>query len=102
MPPRKRRVDLSPEAQEDYEAILLHSLTTWGEQQAAAYKAVLDRALDDLGTYPEMGSKRDDLAPGLRGFPVKPYIILYRIERASVRVLRILHGRRDIAAALGE
>ena len=38
------------------------------------------------------------LAPGLRGFPVDTYIILYRIEGEDVLILHVLDGRRDIAA----
>ncbi len=54
-----------------------------------------------LATFPHIGRRRDDLRPGLRSFPVGDYVIIYRIETADVLILHILHGRLDIAAALG-
>ena len=44
---------------------------------------------------PESGRLRDDLAPGLRSFPVRPYVVFFRPEEETILVLRILHGRRD-------
>lgn len=85
--PRRRRlpVVLSPKAKDDQQSILLHGITTWGEAQAAAYEAALDRALEHLGTYPDIGRRRDDLAPGMRGLPVEQHLILYRVETDAVQ-----------------
>jgi toxin ParE1/3/4 len=37
---------------------------------------------------------------GLRSFPVGGYVVLYRVQGADVRILRVLHGRRDLDALL--
>jgi toxin ParE1/3/4 len=50
-----------------------------------------------LAAFPHIGRKRDDLRPGLRGFPVGDYVVIYRVENADVLILHVLHGRRDIA-----
>lgn len=50
-----------------------------------------------LARYPRLGRPRDqDLAPGLRSYPVGDYVILYAIDAGDVLILHILHGRRDI------
>jgi toxin ParE1/3/4 len=56
-----------------------------------------------LANHPYIGRRRDhELRPGLRSFPVRDYIILYRIEEDDVLILRILHGSRDIKALFGK
>ncbi|MFO0888245.1 MAG: type II toxin-antitoxin system RelE/ParE family toxin [Isosphaeraceae bacterium] len=43
-----------------------------------------------------MGQQRDEISPGLRCFIVRPYVAFYRVEGQDIRVLRFLHGRRDL------
>ena len=40
---------------------------------------------------------RDDIRPGLRHLVAGRYLILYRVDAAVVRILRVLHGRWRIA-----
>lgn len=50
-----------------------------------------------IGTQPEMGRARPELADGLRSFPTKtPYIIFYFPDADGVVVIRVLHHSRDI------
>ena len=52
-----------------------------------------------LGTQPEMGRARPELANGLRSFPTRtPYIIFYLPEDDGLLVVRVLHHARDIDA----
>jgi toxin ParE1/3/4 len=46
--------------------------------------------------FPETGQARDDLASGLRSFPVSPYVVFFRPSDDTIKVMRVLHGRRDI------
>jgi toxin ParE1/3/4 len=48
-----------------------------------------------LSQYPRMGRARDDLRPGLRGFPVGQYVIIYSTEGEDVEILHVFHGRQD-------
>jgi toxin ParE1/3/4 len=64
--------------------------------------AAADRLLDRieqvcvlLATHPHAGNQRDDLAPGLRFYPVGNYLIFYVPRDDGVAVARILHGARD-------
>jgi toxin ParE1/3/4 len=51
-----------------------------------------------LGDAPEIGRSRDDLAPGVRSFPLAKYnyLVFYRTAPDGVVILRFLHSARDI------
>lgn len=66
-----------------------------------------DKILDDIetqcrliATQPYMGRARDEIAAGLRSFPVGRYILFYRTLIDGVEIIRILHGARDTDNAL--
>lgn len=49
-----------------------------------------------LAGAPEAGAPRDDVAPGLRSFPVGNYRIYYRrTDRGRILIARVIHGMRD-------
>lgn len=64
-----------------------------------AYTRQLEAACLRLGDFPERGTRRDDLRPGLRtlGFR-RQASILFRIDAQGVEIGRILYGGRDLAA----
>ncbi len=49
-----------------------------------------------LAENPEIGRKRDELAPELRCFPVKSYVIYYRCREKGIEVIRVLSSARDV------
>jgi toxin ParE1/3/4 len=49
-----------------------------------------------LGHSPRIGRQRDELRAGYRSFPVGEYLILYRIGEPGVRIMHVVHGRRDL------
>ena len=71
---------------------------------AAENPAAADRLLDRidavcimLASYPEAGPRRDDIALGFRYFPVRPYLVIYRVVAPDlVEVVRVVDGRRDL------
>jgi len=55
-----------------------------------------------LAGFPYLGrSREDDLGVEYRSFAVEEYLIIYAIEAEDVLILRVVHGRRDIAALFG-
>jgi toxin ParE1/3/4 len=54
-----------------------------------------------LASQPHAGRLRDELAVGLRSFPVQNHIIYYRPEPSYILIARVLHGSRDQASAIG-
>lgn len=66
-----------------------------------------DRAVDaitdtfpQLGKHPQLGRPRDDLGRGLRSITTGSYVVIYRVEKSNVRILHVVHGRRDVRAAI--
>jgi toxin ParE1/3/4 len=49
-----------------------------------------------LAQTPGMGRRREELAPGLRSFPVGSYLIFYRSGEDGIEAARVLHGARNI------
>jgi toxin ParE1/3/4 len=98
----RARVTLTSEAWDDYHQLLLYTLQEWGDAQLVAYEAAFDRAFITLNEHPASGRARDDLRPGLRSFPVGQHVLYYIVRRRSVRILRILHSRRDARRLLGQ
>ncbi len=69
-----------------------------------------DRLLDEieeklllLGDQSSLGPARPDIAPGLRYFPVRRYLILYReITTGGIEIVRVVHGARDVPTLMAD
>lgn len=91
---------LSPRARSDLEDIWL--IVAQGSGPVAADRW-LDRVHDrcrGLLTDPLSGRDRSELVPEIRSVVVRPWVVFYRVSEARVEVVRVLHGRRDLAAIL--
>ena len=49
-----------------------------------------------LASMPEMGRRRDELAPDVRSLAFGNYVIFYRPMENGVEIARVLHGARDL------
>jgi toxin ParE1/3/4 len=56
----------------------------------------IDEQFRLLAAQPLMGKSRDELAPGMRSFPVGRYVVFYAPLDDGIDVVRVLHGARDI------
>ena len=59
--------------------------------------AIVDR-FESLAEQPRMGRLRPEFGAGVRSFTVENHVIYYRHD-GDVLIARVLHGRRDQAAA---
>ena len=91
---------LSRLAEQDLLDIWTH-IAKDNQEAADRFIDLLVQKCDNLGAFPEMGRRRDELAPLLRSFPVGRYIIFYRIADQGVEVARILSAYRDIEQFFG-
>jgi toxin ParE1/3/4 len=66
------------------------------EGSADSFIDLLDRKIRALARRPGIGRAREELAEGLRSFPVGRYIIFYRAISKGIEIVRILHGARDL------
>jgi toxin ParE1/3/4 len=92
---------LSDLAEQDLEEI-------WSYVAEDASPATADRLIDAiidrfelLIEQPRMGRSRPEFDEGVRSFVVENYVIYYRHDGDLV-IARVLHGRRDQAAAWSE
>jgi toxin ParE1/3/4 len=69
-------------------------------EQRDLYADLIMSAIQDLLSHPELGPVRNDLAPGLRNHRAGQHMIFYRINERSIRIVRILHAKMDLAAHL--
>ena len=94
-------------ASQDIDDALAYYLTEAGEAVALRFIDAVEAALRHLSAHPSSGSLRFayelDL-PGLRAWPLHrfPWLVFYSETDQQVDVWRVLHGRRDIPAWLGE
>jgi toxin ParE1/3/4 len=98
MQAERAKVVWSPQAQDD-----LGEVWRWGVAQfsfAAAdnHARSIHAAADRLRFAPLVGRSRDDLRPGVREIVIYPTVLLYRVSAEVVEVLRVVDGRRNLAA----
>lgn len=91
-----RRLVRSPRAREDL-------IELWS-YIAADSPGAADRLLDEIGdklrmlaASPRLGPARPDIAEGVRLFPVRRYVILYRELPDGIEVVRVVHGMRRLS-----
>ncbi len=93
---RRRAIIWSPEARTDLSNI-------WEYYAGRAGRRPADKIVRDIAGssrliehHPLAGRARDEIRPGLRSIPARPYVIFYRIRDDVAEIVRILHGRRDV------
>ena len=91
------RLRLTRQAERD-----LVSIGSWlAERNPRAAHELLDalrRRMMFLKDNPMAGRLRDDIAEGLRGHNVAPYLILYQVDKDELMIVRVVDGRRDLNA----
>ena len=87
---------LSEIADKDFEDIFDLTLDEFGFDQAEKYLLEIEEIFQNLIINPQIGKKRDEIKQGLYSFPKDNHIIFYRILDNHIRIVRVLHGSRDI------
>lgn len=91
---------ISAKAERDLEQIWVHTVETWGEDQAVRYVAQVRSAIDLLRSNPGLARIADDVRPGLRKFTVGSHVLYVRVGEGFLRLVRVLHARMDAARHL--
>ena len=89
--------EFSPKSVEDLEEIL-DFIAGDNPCRAINLVATLREQCEALTAFPGLGARRDNLAQGLRVFPVGNFGIYYHTTETGVRIERILHAARDVDA----
>lgn len=90
------KVILSKAADADLEDIFDYTLEEFGLDQAVSYVSEFDDTFETISESPEIGRKREEIREELRSLVKDKYVIFYRILIDHIRVVRILHGSRDL------
>jgi len=53
-----------------------------------------------LATQPLIGKARREFGDGIRSFPVRDYVLVYRPILDGVELVRVVHGARDLERVL--
>jgi len=88
---------LSEIADKDLEDIFDYTMDEFGFDQAEKYLLEIEEIFQGLVLNPQSGKKRDEIKQGLYSFPKDNHIIFYRISDNHIRIVRVLHGSRDIS-----
>ena len=92
---------ISPEAVRDIESIRDYIQEDNPEAADRVEQELVD-AIRQLAEWPGKGHIRLELASSdVHFWPVRSYLIIYRVRHAEVGIIRVLHGAQDIASILG-
>ncbi|TDJ69151.1 MAG: type II toxin-antitoxin system RelE/ParE family toxin [Planctomycetota bacterium] len=101
---RMSRVVFSEAARIDRRSITAYSVERFGIEQARRLRERFQATLNALAEPPLLGRTNEDLDPpghSFRYFVVmKIFIIAYESTDNRIRVVRLLHGARNLAAEL--
>ena len=99
---RRREVSFRPLAEADLFALYRYIAMRAGHKVAGAYIDRIEAACLALATFPERGTKREDIRPGLRtlGFERRATIV-FQVKPAEVVIVRILYGGQQLERAMG-
>jgi toxin ParE1/3/4 len=88
---------LSKETQKDIDEIFEFGVYKFGHHQALNYLIDLGSNFKTLSENPNIGKKRDEIKQGLYSLPFCSHIIFYRILPTHIRIVRVLHGSKDLS-----
>lgn len=93
---KRYKIIWRPSAQYDLLALYEWIADRADPDAAFDYTSRIEAHAAKLAEFPERGTPRDDLLPGLRTTPYTGRtIIAYRVVGDEVEILRLVHGGRD-------
>ncbi len=94
---------LSPKAYGDLDGILAYVEESANAEVANQLLNEFETAFGNLAKLPGMGRIRQELTGStLRWWRVQSYLIVYEPSAEALRIIRVIHGARDLLVALRE
>jgi toxin ParE1/3/4 len=90
-----KRLVFTPAARDDLMTIGLY-IADDNPPRAESFVAELEAKARHLAENPRSYPARDDISPGLRAAVHGRYLLLYREFEDEVRIVRVVHGARDL------
>lgn len=95
------RVVFSPEAEEQLAALYHYIAAAGSHDVAARYTDAIVSYCESLRTFPQRGTKRDDVRPGLRITNYrKSAVIAFAVGADSVSIIGVFYGGQDYETIL--
>lgn len=98
------KVVFSRTARSDRREITAYTVKRFGLEQARRLRQTFQTKIASLARAPMTGHRREELDPSGRSFRyltvLKSFIIVYEPAEDGIRVVRLLHGARNLAAEL--
>jgi toxin ParE1/3/4 len=96
-----QKVSFRPQAQEDLFGLYRYIAEDSGPVRAGDYIARIEKTRMDLALFPQRGTRRDDIAPGLRiiGFE-RRVTIAFRAGAHAVEIVTIAYAGRNFESDL--
>ncbi|MBT9499529.1 MAG: type II toxin-antitoxin system RelE/ParE family toxin [Zoogloea sp.] len=87
---------IRPLARRDLKAIWSYTVQQWGAVQADQYLHNLNREVQELLNFPELGISCDHIRTGYRKLQVKRHLVFYRRNAQHIEIVRVLHEAMDV------
>lgn len=86
-------IEWSARAKRDYDSLVAYN----SAESPSGAKRIASRIQKRIADLQEMPLQGSLLPKGLRRLEITrtPYLLIFRIDRDAVRIVRILHGRRN-------
>lgn len=69
----------------------------------AEFFNAFNKKCKQLVSFPSSGKRYDSIRAGLRGLPLKGYIVFYRqLDNRGIEILRVVSGRRNLLSIFEE
>ena len=94
------RLIISPQAELDSATIIEMLKDKAGAGVATRYRRDFEHLFERLAMFPRSGARRSKLGRNLRIAVVEPYVVIYDYQGDTVRIARIIDGRRNITRRL--
>ena len=91
---------VSPQAELDTATIVAMLNDKAGAVVAERYRREFEELFERLMVFPMSGARRRLLTRHARIGVVQPYVVIYEYRRETVRILRVVDGRRNITRRL--
>ena len=95
-----RRVEFYPLAEADLINLYNYIATNSGAVRADRYIQQIQRLCLGLSEFPERGTPRPDLVPGVRTLSMdRRVLVAFTVTEDLVLILRVLYGGRNLSTA---
>lgn len=89
------KLELAPAALADLRSIRDYTLERWGPAQEEAYLDRMWGKFEALLADPAPYRFRPDLFPGCQIAAEGKHLILFRVDKSTLQIVRVLHGAMD-------